>query len=285
MDDTTRMHRQGSYASGDGLEIYYQSWHPETQAIAALVISHGLGEHSGRYADLARFLAQREIAVFACDFRGHGRSTGQRGYIRQWSDFRQDLYQLIQIMRLEMPGLPLFLFGHSLGSLITLDYVLDSPQDFHGMILSGVAVAETAISATRKLLVKILSSTWPSFATTTGLDPNGISSQAEEVGIYLSDPLNHNKGTPRLGSETFRTQREVLSRVPQLSLPVLLLHGEKDPLIPPDTSRVVYEKIPHLDKQLIYYPGCLHEVHHDVLRLQEAEDIAAWITSHSKSRS
>lgn len=281
MTDETGLYRQGTFFSQHEVVIFYQSWHPAVDGSAVLIISHGLGEHGGRYAGLAHFLAKRGIAVYACDFRGHGRSSGQRGYIRDWSDFRQDLDHLLRIARQERPGLPLFLFGHSLGGLITLDYILEQSQDFQGVVLSGTAVAETAIPATRKLLIKLLSRVWPSFSTTSGLDANGISSQPDEVRSYQTDALVHDLGTPRLGSEVSRIQGEVLLIIDQLTLPVLLLHGEKDPLIPPTISLLIYDKIPHPDKKLIYYPGCLHEVHHDVLRDQEFSDIATWLLARS----
>ncbi len=279
MIDDSRPYRQGMLPSGGGLEIFYQSWHPDRPARAALVISHGLGEHGGRYAGLAHSLTQAGYVVYAGDLRGHGHSQGQRGYINNWDEFHQDLGSVLMIAGQDWPELPVFLYGHSLGGLIALDYALDFPQNFQGIILSAAAAEDTAISASRRLLVKLLSRLWPSFSTSTGLDPCGISSQPDEVRRYIEDPLVHDRGTPRLGSETFRIQQLVLEKVSSLQLPTLLLHGERDPLIPPGISRTLFDKIPHADKQLVYYPDCYHEIHHDVLRDREFEDITTWLNS------
>ena len=119
-----RENQSGKFLGAGKTEIYYQSWHPDLTSRAVLVIVHGLGAHSGIFRQLAEFVCDRKITVYALDLRGHGRSEGQRGHINSWSEFRQDLNAFIQLVATKEPTLPLYLLGQSLGGAISLDLSL-----------------------------------------------------------------------------------------------------------------------------------------------------------------
>ena len=125
--DRVLSRREGTFQGVGGLDLYYQSWHPEGKVRAILVIVHGLGAHSDRFSNVIQHLIPKQYAVYALDLRGHGRSPGQRGYINAWSEFREDLAAFLQLIQTQNPGCPIFLLGHSLGGMIVLDYILLYP--------------------------------------------------------------------------------------------------------------------------------------------------------------
>ncbi len=119
---------QGTFQGANGLDLYYQTWHPQTLARAVLVIVHGHGGHSGIFTRMVEYLNKRDYIVYSFDLRGHGRSPGQRGYINSWAEFRADLKAFLNLVRTKEPDLPLFLIGQSMGGTIALDYVLSKPK-------------------------------------------------------------------------------------------------------------------------------------------------------------
>lgn len=277
------MERGESFFNGvDGGQMFYQYWRPDggAGARAAIAVCHGLGEHGGRYQYLAEAMVARQFCVYALDHRGHGRSEGQRGHVDRWEVLREDLHTFVGIVRQQEPGQPLFLFGHSLGGLIALDYALAHPRGLQGVIASAPAVLQTAISPVKVSLAKMLSRLTPTLSMQTGLDPAGISRDPVEVQHYQQDPLVHDVGTTRLGAESFAAQDRTLAAAGNFNLPLLLVHGEDDFLIPVLASRSFYERAGSADKELILYPGGYHESHNDIHREQYFDDLAVWIENH-----
>ncbi|MFM9159301.1 MAG: alpha/beta hydrolase, partial [Dolichospermum sp.] len=113
--DAIASRQEGKFSGVGGLDLYYQSWHPGGEVRGILAIVHGLGGHSGLYKTIVEHLLPREYAVYALDLRGHGRSSGQRGYINTWTEFRDDLQAFLKLIQQQQPGYPIFLLGHSLG--------------------------------------------------------------------------------------------------------------------------------------------------------------------------
>ena len=263
-----------------GLPIYFQAWKPPVLTRGVLAISHGLGEHGGRYGYLAESLVERGYAVYALDHRGHGRSQGQRGYTSAWSDLREDLRTFLKRVWEMEPGQSTFLMGHSLGGLIALEYALHYPDQLRGVIASAPAMVSTAIPPSKLLLARILSRVYPGYTANTGLDSNGISSLPEEVQRYLDDPLVHDLGTARLSIEVAKAQKYTMEAAPNFTLPLLIIHGGADHLIPPEASRAFYERVANPDKQYILYPDIYHETHNDRLRQQVFSDLDRWIQRH-----
>ena len=127
----------GNFEGMNGCKLYYKTWLPEAHPKAALVIVHGAGEHIDRYQNVVNGLVESEIALVGYDQRGHGRSEGQRGHINSWDEYRGDLQECIKMSRQMLPDTPQFILGHSLGSLIVLDYLIYHQEGLSGAILSG----------------------------------------------------------------------------------------------------------------------------------------------------
>src|SRR5690606_5365987 len=115
-DSVTPMeHTEGTFRAFDGETIFHQAWLPDGTPRAVVLLVHGLGEHSGRYAHVASALVTAGCAVYALDHRGHGRSTGRRAFVRSYDEFLRDLHQFRGLIGREHPGAPLVLLGHSMG--------------------------------------------------------------------------------------------------------------------------------------------------------------------------
>jgi alpha-beta hydrolase superfamily lysophospholipase len=264
--------------TADGLELAGLALRPDGAPRAAIAMVHGYGEHAGRYAALHRVLVGAGFAVAAADLRGFGRSPGLRGHIDAWRDYRTDVDAIVGLAASLAPGRPLFLFGHSMGGLIVLDYALERPGMLAGVIASGPALRQAGgRRLVKELAARLLSRVAPRLGSRLGLDNAGISSLPEEVEAYLSDPLVLDRATMRWGAEILRTMSATAARAPAFPRPLLLLHGLDDPINDPEGSRAFDRSCGHPDHQLRLYAGSRHEIHHDVGRAQFERDLLRWL--------
>ena len=272
-------HDQGQFRGTGDIELTYQRWRPEGQASAVLAFVHGLGEHSGRYMNLVNHLVPLGYALVGYDLRGHGRSPGKRGHISAWSEYRDDLAAFLD--HASLADCPLFLMGHSLGGLIVLEYVLyHGDRPLAGVIGSGVSLTASGLSAFVLAMGRILSRILPALQIKTGLDPTTISRDPAVVRAYQEDPLVHGLGTPRLSTESLSAMERTLARAAEWQLPLLLLHGGADRLVPIAPTRSFFQQVTIADKQMIEYPGGYHEPHNDIHHPQVTADLERWLAQH-----
>jgi alpha-beta hydrolase superfamily lysophospholipase len=272
------MNTSGKFQAAGPIELFYQTWLPEDSAKAILVICHGVGEHSGRYMNLVHPLTQRQIAVWTYDHRGCGSSPGQRGHIDSWEDFRSGLVAFLELVRAENPGLPVFLYGHSMGALIVLDYIQSSPEGLQGAVLSSAPIDPAGVAKPLKVLVaRLLSRLRPTHSIELGLDPDSLSRDPQVVQAYKDDPLVQGLVSVRWGTEALSVQDRTRAHPHLIRLPVLFIHGENDPLHLVNGVRSFFEKIQYPDKQLLVYEGSLHEPHNDLEHETVARDLADWL--------
>ncbi len=273
-------HTEGHLTSSDGLRLYYQGWLPDGEPRAVVCIVHGIGEHSGRYGNVVDVLVPAGFAVYGMDNRGHGRSEGVRGGLPAWEALHADVRLLLEQARAQHPALPLFLMGHSLGGLIVLGYALRYPEGLRGVVASAPALQSKGISPLLMMLARLLSRVAPNLTMNTGLDAGGISREPAVVQAYRDDPLVHSLATPRMATESEKEMAWVNARAAEWHLPLLLLHGEADRLVPIEGTRAFFEAAPAADKTLRVYPGGYHESHNDLHREQAVGDILAWLEAH-----
>ena len=271
---------EGRLATG-GLELFYRAWRPAEDTRASVVIAHGLGEHGGRYGRLVDALLTRGFAASAMDHRGFGRSPGRRGHVNSWAEYRNDLGSFLDLARQADPSVPLFLYGHSMGALIALDYALEAHGDersLRGLILSGVPLEPVGVAKPwLVLLAKALSRILPRTALRPGVDAGALSRDPEVVRAYEEDPLVHGRATARWGVEALAAIERTKGRLPELKLPLLLIHGGDDPLNSPEGSRLIADRAGSADATLRIYGGVLHEPHNDLDREAAVRDVADWI--------
>lgn len=280
MSDAKACVIEGRLATG-GLELFYRAWRPAEETRASVVITHGLGEHGGRYGRLVDALLARGFAASAMDHRGFGRSPGRRGHVDSWAEYRTDLGGFLALARQADPGVPLFLYGHSMGALIALDYALAAPGDersLRGLILSGVPLEPVGVAKPwLVLLAKALSRILPRTALRPGVDAGALSRDPEVVRAYEEDPLVHGRATARWGVEALAAIERTKGRLPELKLPLLVIHGGDDPLNSPEGSRLIADRAGSADATLRIYGGVLHEPHNDLEWEAAVRDVADWI--------
>lgn len=279
------MHRSEETFQGQaGLELYSQSWHPSGKTKAALAIVHGVAEHSNRYRNLVDGLVDQGYALYTFDQRGHGKSEGQRGYIESWSEYRLDFGTFLDLVRQREPSLPLFAYGHSMGALVILDYLLHGSNALAGVIVSASAIESS--KATPPALVataRLLSRFWPTFSLSTPIDPSQLSCDARVVQAYQDDPTVFKILTVRWGTEYLNTQNWVKDHASGINLPILIIHGGEDMLCAPEGSQFIYDQVSSVDKTLIIYPSYFHEIHNEPGHATVIQDINTWIEAHLES--
>lgn len=274
-------HRAGQLEGSKGLTLYWQAWLPEEAPKAVVVLAHGLAEHSGRYAHLAEHLVAHGYAVYALDHRGHGRSHGRRAQVGRMNYAVEDLHRFAAQVRSDQPGKALFLLGHSMGGGIALAYALEYQDELRGLVLSGPAVLFEGVSPLQACAVRILSALAPGLPV-FAIDGTAVSRDPEVVRAYDGDPLNYRGKIPvRTVAEMARSAEQLRDRLGSLRLPVLLLHGAEDRLIPANASRLVHDKASSLDKTLRLYDGLYHEVFNEPERDQVLADLSHWLDWHA----
>jgi alpha-beta hydrolase superfamily lysophospholipase len=275
-------HRDGTFAGAGGLPLYYQAWLPpdRQQKKAVLINLHGLGDHSGLYPTLASHFPAHGIALYAYDMRGNGRSPGQRAYLRGWHEYRSDLRAFLEQVRKWEGDRPIFVLGNSLGGLVVLDYALHYPAGLRGVIAAAPPLGEVGVPPFLMALGRIMSRIWPRFSLEVGMDLSGLARDPAVVESVLADPLFHRRGTARLSTEVTAAIRRVQARAETLSVPLLILHGSADRMVPPEGSRRFFSQVHQTDRELREYPGAYHCLFADVGQEEVLKDVERWIEGH-----
>lgn len=257
--------------------LYYRAWFPDHSPQTVVAIVHGLGSHGSTFMHAVNAFVPLGWAVYVLDLRGHGRSSGQRGYINHWSEFRADFHIFLHLIERQQPNVPLFAWGHSLGGLIVLDYVLHCCHQLMGIVVSGLPMGAVGVSPWKLAIARLLSQLWPRFSLNTGIDPESNSRDPAVLLNSAQDPLRHLKGTARLATEFLRTQTELQAHAAMLHLPLLMLHGSNDQTASPTESTAFFQKVGSTNKQHLEYPGACHDLHADMNVQTVLADISQWL--------
>lgn len=274
-------HETEYVSTPDGARLFLQRWRPaEGQVTAALVLSHGLAEHAGCYLPFVEYVAPRGVAIYAHDHRGFGRSDGRRGHIHSYDRYVDDLLALVQRAREENPGLPLVLVGHSMGGTIALLATLRRPELLACAVYSAPAlIVSLRVPAWQRGLARAMSRLYPTYNNQGVTRPEMLTTDPAMQQETAADPIRHNNVSARLWTEMFgRGPREALARVGELRVPLLLLHGTEDPLVPVEASRRVYDGATAAPVRDLYiYEGMRHEMFRETDRARVFADMAAWL--------
>lgn len=268
------------FRAPDGAELFRRAWLPPEPA-RVMVIVHGFGEHCGRYEEMAAWLARRGFAVHAYDQRGHGLTPGRRGCVESFDVFLDDLGAFLEFAQRSHFGKPLVLVGHSMGGLITSAFVCERQPVVDQVVLSGPALTlAPGVSRARLTMARAMSRVCPRFTLDAGLDENGLSRDPEVVKRYVEDPLVHGRVSAALGAGMMAAQLRTASSADRVHVPLLLLHGEEDPLCDVRGSRDFHAGLPHervAGCALRTYPGLRHEIFNEPEREQVWSDLLGWL--------
>ena len=269
--------RDGTLIGAGGVSIFWRAWLPPGPCRAMVVISHGLGEHCGRYPQVAERLVRDGYAVYALDHRGHGRSGAPRALIDRMGNVVADLDALVLLAAGEHPGLPVVLLGHSMGGLVALCYAMRHQDRLQCLILSAPLAALEAASPAVRMAAKVLSAVAPRLPV-VAVDAKLVSRDPAVVEAYVADPLVHHGKVPaRTAAELAAAVESLPSCVGAITLPTLIMYGTADGLCPPAGSVMVNERIGAADHTLTSYPGLYHEIFNEPEQEQVMDDMCAWL--------
>lgn len=259
----------GTVTAPDGTELFTRAWTPPDPK-ADLLIVHGLGEHSGRWDHVARFLADRGYAVAGFDLRGHGHSTGPRCHIDSFDQMVGDVDAVAASLGQERPWV---LYGHSLGGLISTHYLTSDRRRPDAAILSAPAL-DDELPAVLHAAARVLGRVTPKLSVPNSIKGEQLSRDPEVAEAYFADPLVETSATCRFGLEGIAAQDMARDAVDQIDIPAFVIHGAEDNLVPPRAS-APFAAIDGIDRKL--YPGLRHEIHNEPEWDQVLADVADWL--------
>lgn len=271
----------GSARTRDGLELRTYRWPSSVSTRAHLLLIHGIAEHAGRHAQVASRLGSSGIETHAFDLRGFGGSGGRHAYVDRWSRYHDDVEDQLAQIRSKSAGLPVILYGHSMGGLIALGYVLsDTPRPEPDLLVLSAPAIASAVPLWKRSLAGILGRLAPELEIPNALPPGALSHDPEIEDAYRSDPLNRHSTTTRLGLELFREQARVqerLARRGSVPVPTYVLHGSGDHIVPV-TASAGLEETGNATRRV--YEGLRHEMHNEPDAATISADTIAWIEAH-----
>jgi alpha-beta hydrolase superfamily lysophospholipase len=275
---------QSTLKTHDGLALVGEH-HLRPGCRARVVLVHGYAEHCGRYAHVVEALDAAGYECHLMDLRGHGRSGGVRGFVSHFEDYFTDLGLFLErVAEVAPEPAPRILFGHSLGGLIALSYLLlaDSPAGFDALALSSPFLESAQeVPALQAWLASVTYHLAPKLLGPSPVEARNLSHDPAVVAAYEADPLVFKTLSPRWFLEVRRIQEAVLERAGDLRLPVLLQIGSADPIAAPARARQVFERLGSADKQIEVYQGFLHEVFNETGRRRVMADLLAWLARHT----
>lgn len=265
--------------TNDGLRLYTEHALPDGPPQAVILLVHGYGEHSGRYRHVIARLVQSGYAVYTLDHRGHGRSEGVRAYCDRMGQFVDDLHGYFQQVKAEQPGQKYIVLGHSMGALISLAFTLRYQDEIAALVISGAPVnADANVAPAMIALGSLLTRVVPKMHLLPTSPPGILSRDPEIDRAWDADPLTNKKPMRvRLGTEINATARAVRDQLPDLRLPLLILHGADDKLVNPSGSQLAYDRASSVDKTLKFYPGMRHEIMNEIGKEAVLADIVGWL--------
>ena len=264
----------------DGLDMYARSWSPQGQPKAAILLVHGHGEHVGRYEHVAAALAEQGYAMLGFDLRGHGKSGGARGATPSYDALMDDIASFSGQAEARFAGLPRFLYGHSMGGNLVLNYALRCKPDLHGVIATGPWL-KLAFDppATQVTLSRMMNSLAPGFSQHSKLDTKGLSHDQAVVAAYEHDPLVHDMVSARLFLVMYESGLWALEHASEFPLPLLLMHGAADPITSAKASQEFAQKAG--DKATLkVWEGLYHEIHNEFEKPEVFKTMLEWLEKH-----
>lgn len=275
-DAVTLEHGESSIAGAAGLALYHQWWRPCGRARAAVVLVHGLKDHSARYGAFAERLVAARFAVHAFDLRGHARSAGARAWVDSFDDYVGDLDAVIRRVTARERDALLFVFGHGLGGAVAALWAIERPRACAGLVLSGASLqahdAPPEAHATRLL------ATLAPHARIFQIDVRRTSRDRGTVEDALRDGLVQQGPAPaRTARELLDAMARIDARAGELTAPLLAVHGSADVVESPDSSRRIVRRASSVDKQLYLYDGLAHDLLHEPERARVLRDVSAWL--------
>jgi acylglycerol lipase len=258
-------------------KVFYQKWLPEQEAVGIIALVHGLGEHSGRYTHVAEFFTSQGFGIVAVDTYGHGQTTGKRGHADSMESYMEQITHLLDLAKQTIPNKPVFLYGHSMGGALVLNYLFRYKPVINGLIATAPAV-RPGFKPPKLLLIigKIARLIAPSFTQANSLDLEKLSHDREVIEKYKADPLVHTQISGMVGISLIEWGEWLLKNAKHSSVPILLMHGTQDNLTSYEASKLLAAQLSG-DVTFKSYENLYHELHNEFEKQTVFNDMLAWI--------
>ena len=247
-----------------GNKIFIRSCLPKLKAKKCILIIHGLGEYSGRYKDFSLNLIKKNIGIYSFDLPGHGKSYGKKGHIQKFSEFLNATEQALIHIRRNHLNCPIILFGHSLGGLIALNFLIDrESREIESAIISSPWI-KLAIEVPKYLLniQKVFKNIFPSLTLNNRINPSDLSKDHKIINEYVNDRQVHDRISLKLYSEVMDSIKVVNEKSNKIKIKTLIYHGKNDRLISHHGSEEISKKINN--SELNIFNNVYHEPHNDI---------------------
>jgi alpha-beta hydrolase superfamily lysophospholipase len=275
---------ESSWRDHQGLQFHAKGWEPDRGPKAVVALLHGHGEHVGRYAHVAEMFSQAGYALMGFDLRGHGQSGGARGHSPSFEALMQDIDLFLEQVEHRYPGLPVFLYGHSIGGSLALNYVLRRKPPLKGVIASSPALhTEPEKHAVKVVMAKVLGGLLPAVAISTGLQTSMLSHDPGVERAYLKDPLVHDRISLGFGKMMLESNQWALQHASEFSLPLLLVHGKADAISFPAGSEEFAAALGGR-AHLILWKDLYHETHNEPQKAEVLRRSIEWMDALLQGR-
>ncbi len=275
-------HEEHRFEAYDGLALNEHRWLPDGDATRVVVAVHGFLEHGGRHGEVAAELNGHGYAFYAVDLRGHGRSEGERVFVRTFSQYLRDVELFLDHVAAREPGKPVFLYGFSMGGTIAASLAARGLAKVRGLVLVAPAVrVGSGVFPLLQPLARLVGRLAPRLRVVR-MGFRGMSRDPEAVAQMKSDPLVYHERFPtRTAGELIAAGRLLEDMAEAIEPPLLTMHGTGDRVTDPEGSRRLHERAGSTDKTLKLYDGLYHDLLHEVGTEQVVADLVAWLNARS----
>jgi acylglycerol lipase len=269
------------HSAADGMCLQAYEWKPTQPPRGIVVVVHGIRDHATRYSQLADALASSGLIVYAQDMRGHGNSGGDR---QRWESIEQiveDVDLLAKEARRRNPNIPTFLYGHSLGGLVSTRYALAHQPEMGGLVLSGAALKLLpGISGAEKTAARVFGTLLPGLQVQAVDDTQFVRTAAAKAEFAADSLIDHSKLPARSAASALNAIESVSAEFTRLTLPLLIFHGTQDFATNVEGSKELHAQASSTDKTLKLMEGVSHDLLHEPEAATVIETTSRWIGAH-----
>ncbi|WP_127533778.1 alpha/beta hydrolase [Paenibacillus kobensis] len=268
----------------DRLSIQAAEWPANGEPVGVVCVVHGMGEHKGRQTAMIRPLCESGFAVFHYDQRGHGQSGGRRGHALRLSDLTRDLEAVAAEAASRYPSLPLFVYGHSMGGNIAINYALRHQPKLAGVVLSSPWLRLSFQPPAWKVrLGRVVGKLWPTFTQSTGLSSGALYRPGHPEPAPTTDERSHGQITASMFTSVVDGGEWAIAHAEEWKAPLLILHGTADRITSFEASRELAANAGSPQCTFIPVGGGYHELHHDPEGLETMQIIARWLAEKTET--
>lgn len=266
----------------DGSRRFAAEWREasDVPVKAVIAIVHGMGEHLGRYTHVAKMFTENGYAAFSFDQCGHGRTEGKRGHTTSYDALLDGVGAMLAEAQQRYPGLPIYIFAHSMGGNVAINYILRRKPNIAGAIVTGPWLKLAFNPPPLQVIAaRIVQRLFPAYTTNRPMKGDHLTSDPVMIKRYQEDPLGHGSITARFFFSVQTAGLWALKHASEWKVPLLLMHGGNDKVTSINASRQFAESVGPLCT-FMEWPDYKHELHNELEREDVFDVMLEWLGNH-----